>query len=209
MIATPQDVTEYQEVVMSCIYKKKYFGVTDNERFLLLLHQMSSGYMQNLAWESQPEKQKGRKKAYVSFTEVISWKARFCPLYMFSDMSVHFHGLVRVINWSQSLWWIVFYRIQTFWVTSNKKKAQFQIVEEYVCKLRSWKECVQCTTIFSAVPDFQDLTVTEISNWLNITSSLRRCPWGFQGVIVSSQMQQLAKSSLVQSSKCVFSSMAL
>lgn len=49
MIATPQDVTEYQEVVMSCIYKKKYFGVTDKERFLLLLHQMSSGYMQNLA----------------------------------------------------------------------------------------------------------------------------------------------------------------
>lgn len=65
MIATPQDVTEYQEVVMSCIYKKKYFGVTDKERFLLLLHQMSSGYMQNLAWEfNQENKKEGKKLMY-------------------------------------------------------------------------------------------------------------------------------------------------
>lgn len=83
-------------------------------------------------------KQKGRKKAYVLSTEVNSWKARFCHLCMFSDMSVHFHGLVRDRNWSQSLWWngqnSFFTEFRFFQLQVIREKKQFQIVEECVYK---------------------------------------------------------------------------
>lgn len=71
MIGTPQDVTEYQEVVMSCIYRRNIMELlTTNvfSYFCIELQVTSEILLESLNRENK----RGKKKAYLSSTEVNS-----------------------------------------------------------------------------------------------------------------------------------------
>lgn len=71
MIGTPQDVTEYQEVVMSCIYRRNIMELlTTNvfSYFCIELQVTSEILLESLNRENK----QGEKKAYLSSTEVNS-----------------------------------------------------------------------------------------------------------------------------------------